>query len=347
MKNFKHIRRDEDLYHSEYEEAKDGSFSGFVLGQDFKRLETALTGDWKKDIWFCLGGNPNAGKTSFLCKMAFEIARHKKENDAIVIYHSIDDTAEQLIPKFISIAEGSRELTLNQVMDPNYYLRTGYGDELLERRDMGYNILESLIDDGRLILRDANNGNSISYADAQIRHFKNKYPNRNIVYILDNFHKLHDFGGNGDERVRFKKVSNMMKNLATKHHIAVITTIEYRKIQRGGKAANEDISETKQIEYDANIIAHLHNEVHEKGDDAVKFHTALVEGSPVRMPIIELSIGKNKVSGFKSKLWFEFYPNYSDFKSIDESIVIAKEAAAEDSKGSSYEKSGQKNSMFG
>jgi hypothetical protein len=279
--------------------------------------------------------------------MAYEIARHKKENDAIVIYHSIDDTAEQLIPKFVSIAEGSRDLTLNQVMDPNYYLRTGHGDELLEKRDMGYNVFESLIDDGRLVLRDANNGNSLSYADAQIRHFKNKYPNRNIVYILDNFHKLHDFGGGGDERVRFKKVSNMMKNLATKHHIAVITTIEYRKTQVGRKAGNEDISETKQIEYDANIIAHLHNEVHEKGDDAAKFHTALVDGNPVRMPIIELNIGKNKVSGFKNKLWFEFYPDYSDFRNIDESIILAKEAEAEASAGSKYEKSGERNSMFG
>ena len=139
----------------------------------------------------------------------------------------------------------------------------------------------------------------------------------------------------------------MMKNLATKHHIAVITTIEYRKTQGGRKATNEDISETKQIEYDANIIAHLHNEVHEKGDDAVKFHTALVEGNPVRMPIIELNIGKNKVSGFKNKLWFEFYPDYSDFKNIDESIILAKEAEAEEAKGSSYEKSGERNSMFG
>ncbi|MAG39514.1 hypothetical protein CMI41_00920 [Candidatus Pacearchaeota archaeon] len=331
----------------EYEETKDGSFSGFVLGQDLKRLENALAGDWKKDVWFCLGGNPNAGKTSFLCKMAYEIARHKKENDALVIYHSIDDTAEQLIPKFVSIAEGSRDLTLNQVMDPNYYLRTGHGDELLEKRDMGYNIFESLIDDGRIILRDANNGNSLSYADAQIRHFRNKYPNRNIVYILDNFHKLHDFGGGGDERVRFKKVSNMMKNLATKHHIAVITTIEYRKTQGGRKATNDDISETKQIEYDANIIAHLHNEVHEKGDDASKFHTALVDGAPVRMPIIELSIGKNKVSGFKSKLWFEFYPDYSDFKNIDESIILAKEAEAEENTGTKYERPGERNSLFG
>ena len=279
--------------------------------------------------------------------MAFEIARHKKENNAIVIYHSIDDTAEQLIPKFISIAEGSRELTLNQVMDPNYYLRNGYGDELLEKRDKGYNILESLIDDGRLILRDSNNGNSISYADAQIRHFKNKYPDRNIVYILDNFHKLHDFGGSGDERVRFKKVSNIMKNLATKHHIAVVTTIEYRKTQGGRKATNEDISETKQIEYDANIIAHLHNEVHEKGDDAVKFHTAMVEKNPVRMPIIEFNIGKNKVSGFKNKLFFEFYPDYSDFKGLDESIILAKEKEAEENMASSYERSGQRNSMYG
>jgi len=34
-----------------FEENKDGSFSGFVLGKDFKLFEEALCGDWKKDVW--------------------------------------------------------------------------------------------------------------------------------------------------------------------------------------------------------------------------------------------------------------------------------------------------------
>ena len=73
----------------------------------------------------------------------------------------------------------------------------------------------------------------------------------------------------------------------------------------------------------------------------------MVEGNPVRMPIIELNIGKNKVSGFKGKLWFEFHPSYSDFRNIHESVILAKEAEFEKESAFSYEKSGSKHSLYG
>lgn len=326
------------------EEAKDGKFSGYVLGPELAGLQNALCGKWRQDVWFCIGGRPNCGKTSFMCKLAYEIANHEIDNDACVIYHSIDDTAEQILPKYVSIAEGSRKLTLNQTSDPNYHARNRAegGDVIKEKRETGYQVLMNLVRNGRLVIKDANNGNSIAYADRLITYYKEKYPSRNIVYILDNFHKLQDFSSTkGDERTRFKELSTVVKGLATRHHIAIITTVEYRKTQDNKKATNQDISETIQIEYDANLIAHIHNDLHDRGDKAEMYHLGEDDdGDVIRMPTIEMDIGKNKVTGFKNKLYFDFYPSCSDFIGVASDIATARmNVESDDEEDSFYDKS--------
>ena len=313
-----------------HEEQKDGSFSGFILGPELASLEKALCGEWKKDVWLCIGGKPNSGKTSFMCKLLYEVGRHITENNACVIYHTIDDTAEQVLPKFISIAEGSRTLSLNQITDPQYHANHHTDEDgqqdIFDRREVGYNAIMNMVRTGRLVIKDANQGNSIAYADRLISYYKTKYPDRNIVYVLDNFHKLQDFATlQGDERGRFKQMSTVMKGLATRHHVAIITTVEYRKTQNNQRAGNQDISETVQIEYDANLIAHIHNDLHDKGDRASFYHYEDDEdGTPVKMPTVELEIGKNKITAFKNKLFFDFYPGNSDFVSVDEEIIRAR-----------------------
>jgi replicative DNA helicase len=208
-------------------------------------------------------------------------------------------------------------------MDPNYHIRNGEPEKILERRETGYSVVRELIRTGRLVVKDANDGNTIAYAEKLIKYYKQKYPKRNIVYVLDNFHKLHDFEAmNSDERVRFKKVSNVMKDIATKFHICVITTVEYRKTKHGDHATNADIGETGQIEYDASLIAHLHNEVHERGKDAKIYHIGGTDMNPIQLPRIEVNIGKNKITAFKNRLFFDFFPENSDFVCVDERVTM-------------------------
>jgi DNA primase catalytic core len=316
------------------EESLDGSFTGFRLGNDMLELEQALCGNWKKDVWLTLGGKPNCGKTSLLTKLLFEIARHD-QNDACVIYHTIDDTLQQVLPKFVCVAQGSRQLTINQVSDPNYHIKYEMGTDILRKRDEGYSLVQDLIRKGRLVIKDSNNGSSLAYADMLIRYYKEKYPNRNIVYVLDNFHKLSDMKQFSDERVRFKEMSKVAKGIATGHHCCVITTVEYKKID--GEPDNNSIAETGQIEYDANLILHLYNEVHEKGAAATHRHEYDFENSEGTKicPRVSIKVGKNKITGFKNRLWFDFYPDSSDFIGVLESKVVldaqkAKKAISED-----------------
>lgn len=316
----------------EFDEKKDGKYAGFVLGEDLRQLEEALYGEWKEDVWFCFGGKANTGKTSLMSKIGFEIARHA-ENNAIVIYHTIDDTAKQLMPKLICVAEGSRKLTINQVRDPGF--NCGSNKTKLNKRDKGYQLVRDLVKEGRIVVKDANDGTSLAYADMLITYYKNKYPDRKVVYILDNFHKLQDFATMGaDERNRFKIMSSAMKSLATKHHITVLSTVEYTKLERGVRPSNNNIGETVQIDYDANFICHLYNDVHEFQDQATHYHVELDESNNTvkRMPRIEAIIGKNKVSEFKGSIWFDFFPASSDFAYVDPTVVEEEEKEAKEKK---------------
>jgi DNA primase catalytic core len=304
------------------EESKDGSLSGFELGPELVTLQNSLNGNWRKDVWLTFGGRPNSGKTSFLCRMAYAISSIKN-NNATVIYHSIDDTLEQVIPKFVAIGEGSRNLSLNEITDPNYHKRNNPDKDIDNKREVGYSVIRELVKSGNLVLKDANHGISISFADRLIRYYKNKFPDRNIVYILDNFHKLSDFqSSRNDERVRFKELSKTIKGLATKHHICVVTSVEYRKTQNNAKAGNQDIAESIQIEYDANLIVHVHNELHDKKHKSKLLHMEVVDGQPEPCPTIELEIGKNKITGFKGSLYYDFFPYCSDFISVPEQQIL-------------------------
>lgn len=317
------------------EESKDGSFSGFLLGPDLKPMEKALNGEWKKDVWCCWGGKENSGKSAFLLKISTSVV-NIPENNAMAIYHTIDDTKGQLIPRCVCLMEGSRRLTINKVRDPNWWICSGReSEELLEYREKGYDKLITLGKAGRFIMKDANDGCSLSYIDKLIHYYKDKYPDRNMIYILDNFHKLQDFEGikTNDERVRFKVMSNRMKTMATKHHICILSTVEYPKLQQGQIPTNNNIAETQKISYDANLLCHIYNDLHEWGDKAEHYHISIDgEGVPVKMPRLMVNFGKNKISPYKGRQWYDFYPEQSDFVYVEDSIMEEAEKKDEERK---------------
>lgn len=333
------VRYDEDIMSEEatlrflqdiktIEETRKEDDYGFYLGEDLREYQKAVLGDWK-DTLQVFGGKANSGKTSFLVKLGYQIASHEK-NNAIVIYHTIDDSAEQLLPKWICVAEGSAQLEINQVKNPNYWKNDNEFNNLAARREIGYQKIMNLVREGRLVIKDTNQGASLSYAEYLIKYYQEKYPDRKIVYILDNFHKLRDFEGLGDERTRYKTMSQVLKNMAVKYHIAVLCTMEYTKLAAGVKPSNDNIAESVQMEYDANLIAHLWNGMHELGERATPdmHHTVMTGEGVERRPVVEMNIGKNKITSFKNKVYFKFFPASSDFREQPLDVIEASKPAA-------------------
>lgn len=262
--------------------------------------------------------------SGFFAKCAYELANCNPEVISIIL--TIDDSKELYIPRFVTIAEGSRTLTLNQVRNPGYWesLARQYPScrDVRSKREVGYSKVLDLIQQRKLVIKDQNNGSSLQYIDSLICYFQDKYPERKVVFFLDNFHKLSDFSSAKDERVRFKSLSKALKDLATKRHVTINSTVEYTKLPPGTKPNNHSVAESVQLAYDANLIAHLYSEVSDIPDKYTICHQGTNwRGESATLPRIELNIGKNKISDAKEVIWFDFWPASSDYRMVDKETV--------------------------
>ena len=112
-----------------------------------------------------------------------------------------------------------------------------------------------------------------------------------------------------------------MKN---KLHFTAICTMEIRKLMGGQKNQRpilQDISESKQMEYDNNLIGMFYSDMHTRRREANIFWTDEIEGSLIKKPVIEIDIQKNKITEFKGIFYYKFSPECSRFFECNEAEV--------------------------
>jgi len=215
--------------------------------------------DWASDTLMLLGGEANAGKSSLMSNIAFDIAHSNK--DATVIYFSIDDSGRDILPKFLCNAHVSNlgrlptskfeELSIGAIINPGRWASMlpskGHKERFFDFRQQAYNLIENLVKEDRFLIKDATDGATLEYMEAVIRFHRGKYPSRRIFCVLDNTHNLQDYGGK-DMRERFSKIADTMNNICNKYSVCMLASVEYKKRSggmRGGKLLpkNEDIAE--------------------------------------------------------------------------------------------------------
>jgi len=237
----------------------------------------------------------------------FELAlRLAKYNDNImVLFMSIDDSRQQAIARLVALESG---LKIKQVSHP---IQNTITDEDKVKLAKGWSSIRKLVDDGKFSIKDNSHGNTLDFAEGWIRWAKETFPNKEICFFLDNFHKLGD-EQNKEERIRFKHASARIHAMKNKLHITAICTMELRKFIGGGaqRPSLQDISESKQMEYDNNLIGMVYSDLHAKRDAATIFWN---EGDSLSKPVFEVDIQKNKISEFKGTLYYRFSPEYSKF----------------------------------
>jgi DNA primase catalytic core len=266
-----------------------------------------------------VGGGANCGKTAMMSNMAAMLADipENYDEDYFVLFHSIDDTLEQFTTRIITqfAVERYSGITLNKIKRPAKFQDA---KRINEAREYAYRKLEKLIREQKILIRGGESGRSaatLNYADEMIKYAKKTRPDAKIIYFGDNFHRYRDFSGEKDERNRFKKLSNASKDMAKKYDIPVWCTMEYNKTVGTGRPTNNSISESIAMEYDANLIMHLYNDLHVKNqlgeEPDVYFTRQDGEGRSIKCPRIEAIIGKNKLNSFKGSLYFDFYADQS------------------------------------
>jgi hypothetical protein len=192
-----------------------------------------------------------------------------------------------------------------------------------DKLEYGWARFRKLVEDDRFSIKDNSHGNTLDFAESWIRWAKENYPGKEIAFFLDNFHKLGDEWSK-EERVRFKHASARIHAMKNKLHFTAICTMELRKFIGGGhdqRPSLQEISESKQMEYDNNLIGMLYSDVHAQRDSAKIFWSDRLEDPPIKKPVIEMDIQKNKISGFKNILYYRFSPEHSMFYESSKSEV--------------------------
>lgn len=261
-----------------------------------------------------IGGKPNHGKSSFVSSIAWNVAKNLN-NNTVVLFHSTDDNRDTVLARLVAI---DQELPMNFVTNPTRFLRSLSPDEATKYQDkweQGKKNIRDLLLAGKLVVKDSTHGTTLGYTETMIKYYKDRHPKARFLTIFDNFHKAQDFA-EWDERIRFKKMSNLIKNLSEKYWVAMLATMEYTKLPVGQRPENSDLSETAQMEYDLSVIMHVYNELKDLGPEKTKLVTINQQGTSEaeRDPIVTVRVGKNKQAVFSDNLYFYFRPTIGKFQ---------------------------------
>ena len=143
--------------------------------------------------------------------------------------------------------------------------------------------------------------------------------------------------GKEDGRFKFSYMSGEIKNAAVIHDCTIISTVEYTKVPPDRPPCNNDIAETKSIEYDVNAIFHFDNPLHRKRDTTFDYFWSH-DGQ--KYPIICQIVGKNKIASHKANIYYKFYPDKAFYQEISDAeyknLVEANKQLAFQSKEQEY-----------
>jgi DNA primase catalytic core len=319
-------------------EAFEAVFPGFQMPL-MPGFASAFNNDWSRGRMICIGGEENAGKSSFSSFTCYNLALPEADNNLHVLYMTIDDSVPELFPKFVAMAgrhrtrgyrgyEDGFPLEINHIVRPKYWgkilrdIDPQLEQDMLYAYKVGYQEIMKMAREERLVLFGIPHAQNLEDFERAIASFRKKYPSDNIFAYLDNIHKLPL--GNADARLAFKDISNRVKMASVRHNIAIGGTLEYNsdsnKRQKDQRPTNSSLAESRAFRYDASAIVHVYNHKHVFGDKSNWYHETKSVSRPgvvQKFPVIEAIIGKNKISGDKDTHCFLFHPTSSWFEEVD------------------------------
>src|SRR5208337_4997155 len=141
---------------------------------------------------------------------------------------------------------------------------------------------------------------------------RQKFPERKLVVIGDNFH-LYDFPGFQDGEAKTRHMSSFVKGLANKYHATIIMTMELPKtsLQPGVRPRVRNIKGTGGISYDSSLNMGVYNDIKDFGDEATlvdpdqNHKDPVTNAPPYRVPILELVFDKSKINSFDGTIYYK------------------------------------------
>lgn len=274
---------------------KRSSEGGITTG--FKQLDTAIDGDLSPGLYL-FAAAPNVGKSMILLQIANQIV---KQNDNVhVAYHALDDTTKDILPRFIATHEG---ITISQAKNPSRYQDS---PDVLEKRNDAMKYMYNNMH--KLSFWDAEEGSNLKELEQHIKDLRMELgEDVRVILMFDSIYDVKAIFAQNDKQA-YEEVATTVKSWCGLYDVVIMATAHLKKTG-GRRPITEDLKENNRLEFEANFIALLYNEVGLKEEEANIYW--LHEDREEKLPVIEMRIAKNKFGSYKGTLFFEFFPDLS------------------------------------
>lgn len=279
-------------YIGKVEDIKDriesGNFKYGLRPAKFRKFYELFDGIPYSTCLTLIGGRPSAGKTSLMTALAMDTI--DCEEEAVIFYMSIDDTTELMVLKMLAMKSGLSTSEIKRY--------TELQPEKKQLVDMAWAWVEANSD--RLIIADTTAGNSLDALSTHMDWFTKNYKTPKKLFLLDNFHKLRgsSYGQSRSNKAQAaSEQSERIKEITQLNDIHLMMTVELRKLENStARPQPNDMKDTVQLEYDADIVVLVHND-YQVNENSMLVWDGSYNGVQDRMPYLETRIWKNKMTG--------------------------------------------------
>jgi DNA primase catalytic core len=259
-----------------------GQRIGYQL-KDFAEIDKEILG--LQTGLYVIAADPNIGKTAFLVSMAIDVL--KSNDNASVLFYSMDDSREMIINRFLSHLS---DMKINEV---RFKITDAQKEKVLEK---AYEQLKTWADAHKLDVRESTEFLTMSRIHDEIR----QHPIREkLVVFIDGLYNVPVESDGGSIREENIDRANQVKQLVRSFNLPVLATAEFRKQGRDESANKQkertihDIMESGKYSYNADLIILL----------SPKDQDQYIQQDE---PIIVADFGKNKLESFRGKMEFKF-----------------------------------------
>jgi hypothetical protein len=203
------------------------------------------------------------------------------------------------------------------------------------------------IEDERLVMADVKLLSSdMADHEAWVRSLRDRYSDRHMIVIGDNFH-LFDIPELEAGEAKTRAMSKMISGFPTKYGITTMFSMEIPKdaLKPGVRPTYTNLKNSGGISFDSKVNMNVYQELQDLEDSQLfwcdqKYMEKVIDPFGVeqyierKLPIVEIDIDKNKVSGVKKRLFYRLEPASGRMEECTEAEQSRMRAVLEDSKSS-------------
>ena len=275
----------------------------FVFKTGFDDLDSKCTIEAKSLT--IISGRPSNGKSSLIRDLVVRFPKYN--DDTLCLYVTTDDSDQKAMVNILGVITNTKKRDVDTAMrDGDYSQYPSYLQHADEIREFLTN---------SLCLLGLDKCPNVSSIKRVVESYRSRYPDKNIMVIVDAVNNLRDVQSGDDQRPKIEMAITDFKTMAVNYNLGMIIVSHLKKPENSSRprpTAN-DLKGTTFFEYEAKTVILLHMDFHYNKDTKLVWRTPIGEIAP----IVEVGIVKDKDNEGNDLLPFKFHASVGKFYSPD------------------------------